>query len=104
MFNWMLGRLRKAVERSFLEGRSCLEGVCSWKSSESESAEQREGKEIKPRSQPNSVFARFSVVCMFNWMLGRSRKAVGRSCLEGRSYVRGKALNLSRLSSAKEKK
>src|SRR6266516_7925206 len=98
MFNWMLGRLRKAVERS------CLEGVYSWKRSESESAEQREGKEIKPRSQPNSVFARFSVVCMFNWMLGRLRKAVGRSCLEGRSYVRGKALNLSRLSSAKKKK
>src|SRR6266487_1211375 len=68
MFNWMLGRLRKAVGRSFLEGRSCfegrscLEGVCSWKSSESESAEQREGKEIKPRSQSKSVFARFSVV------------------------------------------
>src|SRR6266536_2788026 len=50
MFNWMLGRLRKAVGRSFLEGRSCLEGVYSWESSESESAEQREGKEIKPRS------------------------------------------------------
>src|SRR6266511_433617 len=62
MFNWMLGRLRKAVGRSFLEGRSCLEGVYSWKSSESESAEQREGKEIKPRSQPNSVFARLSLV------------------------------------------
>src|SRR6266498_5954331 len=76
MFNWMLGRLRKAV------GRSCLEGVCSWKSSESESAEQREGKEIKPRSQPNSVFARFLIVCMFNWMLGRLRKAVRRSCLK----------------------
>src|SRR6266511_3822516 len=55
MFNWMLGRLRKTV------GRSCLEKVCSWKSSESESAEQREGKEIKSRSQPNLVFARFSV-------------------------------------------
>src|SRR6266511_2142183 len=62
MFNWMFGRLRKAVGRSLLEGRSCLEEGCSWKSSESESAEQREGKEIKPRSQPNSVFARFSVV------------------------------------------
>src|SRR6266536_2633179 len=62
MFNWVFGRLKKAVGRSFLEGRSCLEGVCSWKSSESESAEQREGKEIKSRSQPKSVFARFSVV------------------------------------------
>src|SRR6266511_2973133 len=77
MFNWMLGRLRKDV------GRSCLEGVCSWKRSESESAEQREGKEIKSRSQLNSVFARFLVVCMFNWMLGRLRKAVKRSCLKG---------------------
>ena len=76
MFNWMLGQLRKAVGRSYLEGGS-------WKSSESESAEQHEGKEIKPRSQPNSVFARFSVICMFNWMLGRLRKAVRRSCLEG---------------------
>src|SRR6266498_2373272 len=55
MFNWMLGQLRKGGERSYLEG------VYSWKRSESESAEQREGKEIKPRSQPNSVFARFSV-------------------------------------------
>ncbi len=55
IFNWMLDRLRKAVERS------CLEGVYSWKRSESESAEQREGKEIKPRSQFNLVFARFSV-------------------------------------------
>src|SRR6266498_3216187 len=81
MFNWMLGRLRKAV------GRSCLEGVCSWKSSESESAEQREGKEIKPRSQPNLVFAQFSVVCMFNWMLGQLRKAVRGSFLEGRTIV-----------------
>src|SRR6266511_5287479 len=73
----MFGRLKNTV------GRSCLEGVCSWKRSESESAEQREGKEIKSRSQLNSVFARFSVVCMFNWMLGRLRKAVGRSCFEG---------------------
>src|SRR6266536_6488495 len=76
MFNWMLGRLRKAVERS------CLEGVYSWKRSESKSAEQREEKEIKPRSQPNSVFARFSVACMFNCMLGRLRKTVGRSYLK----------------------
>src|SRR6266536_3333732 len=94
MFNWMLGRLRKGYGKV----------VSSWISSKSESDKKREGKEIKPRSQPNSVFARSSVVCMFNWMLGRSRKAVGRSCLEGRSYVRGKALNLSRLSSAKERK
>ncbi len=50
MFNWMLGRLRKAVGRSFLKKRSCLKGVYSWKNSKSESAEQREGKEIKSRS------------------------------------------------------
>ncbi len=78
--------------------------VYSWKSSESESAEQRERKKIKSRSQPNSVFAQFSVVYMFNWMLGRLRKAVGRSYLKKRSYVRGKALNLSRLSSAMKRK
>src|SRR6266487_1544001 len=100
MFNWVFGRLRKAVGRSFLEGRSYIRGRApnlNRLSSVRENA-------INPHPQPNSVFARFSVVCMFNWMLGRSRKAVGRSCLEGRSYVRGKALNLSRLSSAKEKK
>ena len=35
---------------------------------------------------------------MFNWMFGQLRKAVGRSFLEGRSYVRGKISNLNRLS------
>src|SRR6266536_2273752 len=77
--------------------------VYSWKSSELESAEPCEEKSGKPRPQPNSVFEQFSVVCVFNWMFGQSRKAVGRSFLKGRSYVRGKALNLSRLSSAKER-
>src|SRR6266545_4899294 len=43
------------------------------------------------------MFAQFSVVCMFNWMLGQLRKVVGRA------YVRGKALNLNRLSSVREK-
>src|SRR6266511_4820807 len=81
MFNWMLGQLRKG----------CGKVVCSWKSSEFESAEQ-----CTPHPQPNSVFAQFSAVCMFNWMLGRLRKAVGRS------FVRGKAPNLNRLSSARE--
>src|SRR6266536_800419 len=96
MFNWMLGRLRKAV------GRSCLEGVCSWKRSESESAEQREGKEIKSRSQPNSVFAYFSVVCMFNWMLGQLRKGCGKvvyswksSEFESAEQCEGKCYKLS---------
>ncbi len=39
---------------------------------------------------------------MFNWMFDQLRKAVGRSFLEGRSYVRGRAPNLNRLSSARE--
>src|SRR6266498_2341561 len=82
--------------------KGCREIVCSWKSSELESAEPCEEKHQKPRPQPNSVFAQFSVVCMFNWMLGQLRKAVGRSFLKGRSYVRGRASNLNRLSSARE--
>src|SRR6266498_3113689 len=68
MFNWMLGQLRKGYK----------EIVCSWKSSEHESAEQCEGKSIKPHPRPNSVFAQFSVVCMFNWMLGQLRKGCGK--------------------------
>src|SRR6266498_3538778 len=75
------------------------EVVCSWKSSELESAEPCEEKHQKSRPQPNSVFTQFSVVCMFNWMFDQLRKAVGRSFLEGRSYVRGRAPNLNRLSS-----
>src|SRR5437660_8023293 len=39
MFNWVFGQLRKVVGRSLFGGRSC-----SWKSSEFESAEQREEK------------------------------------------------------------
>src|SRR6266487_3522664 len=84
MFNWMLGQLRK----------SCEKIVCSWKSSGLESTE---SCEKAPRPQPNSVFAQFSVVCMFNWMLGQLRRVVGRS------YVRGRAPNLNRLSSVREK-
>src|SRR6266536_1670374 len=68
MFNWMLGQLRKG----------CGKVVCSWKSYELKSAEQREEKREKSRSQPNSVFAQFSVVCMFNWMLGQLRKGCGK--------------------------
>src|SRR6266536_5759221 len=66
------------------------EVVCSWKSSELESAEPCEEKYQKSRSQSNLVFAQFSVVCIFNWMLGQLRKTVRRSFLEKRSYVRGK--------------
>src|SRR6266498_4043790 len=71
--------------------KGCREIVYSWKSSELESAEPCEEKSRKPRPQPNSVFAQFSVVCIFNWMLGQLRKTVGRS------YVREKAPNLNRL-------
>ncbi len=85
MFNWMLGQLRRVVGRSYVRGRAPnLNRLSS------------EGKSIKPHPRPNSVFAQFSVVCMFNWMLGQLRKAVGRS------YVRGKAPNLNRLSRARK--
>src|SRR6266487_3707295 len=50
--------------------KGCREIVCSWKSFELKSAEQCEGKSIKFHFRSNSVFAQFSVVCMFNWMLG----------------------------------
>src|SRR6266536_6626784 len=84
--------------RSFLEGRSYVHGRApnlKRLSSVRENA-------INPHPQPNSVFAQFPVVCIFSWMLGQLRKAVGRSFLEGRSYVRGRALNLNRLSSARK--
>jgi len=45
---------------------------------------------INPHPQINSVFAQFLVVCMFNWMLGQLRKAVGRSFLKGRSCLEGR--------------
>src|SRR6266498_4078520 len=91
----MLGQLRKAVGRSFLEGRSYVRGRAPNLNRLSSVRENT----INPHSQPNSVFAKFSVVCIFNWMFGRLRKAVGRSFLKGRSYVRGRAPNLNRLSS-----
>src|SRR6266536_1049479 len=86
--------------RSFLEGRSYVRGRAPNLNPLNSIRENA----INPHPQPNSVFAQFSVVCMFNWMLGRLRKAVGKSCLKKRSYIRGKALNLNRLSSAKKKK
>src|SRR6266536_569594 len=67
--------------------------VCSWKSSELESAEPCE---TRSRPQPNLIFAQFSVVCIFNWMLGQLRKAVKRS------YIREKTPNLNRLSRARK--
>src|SRR6266536_2161790 len=63
MFNWMLGQLRRVVERSCVRGRASSLNRLSVR-----------GKWKKPRPQPNSVFAQFSVVCMFNWMLGQLRK------------------------------
>ena len=58
--------------------KGCRKIVYSWKSSELESAEQCEGKSIKPHPRSNSVFAQFSVVCIFNWMLGQLRKGCGK--------------------------
>src|SRR6266536_3371378 len=86
MFNWMLGQLRRDVERSYVCGRA--PGLNRLSS---------ERKSIKSHPRPNSVFAQFSVVCVFNWMLGQLRKAVGRSFLEERSHVRGKTPSLNRL-------
>src|SRR6266536_3043813 len=79
----MLGQLRKAVGRSFLEGRSYVHGRAPNLNRLSSVRENG----INPHPQPNSVFAHFPVVCMFNWMLGQLRKAVGRSFLEGRTVV-----------------
>ncbi len=85
MFNWMLGQLRKAVERSFLERRSYVRGRVPNLNRLSNVRENA----INPHSQANSVFAQFLVVCMFNWVFGRLRKAVERSFLKGRSCVKG---------------
>ena len=92
--------------RSFLKGRSYVRGRAPNLNRLSNVKENT----INSHSQPNSMFAQFSIVCIFNWVFGRLRKAVGRSfleersCLEGGSYIREKALNLNRLSSAKERK
>src|SRR6266536_2731775 len=66
MFNWMLGQLRKAIGRSYVRGRAPNLNRLS-----------RARKE-RSRPQPNSVFAQFSIVCMFNWMLGQLRKGCGK--------------------------
>src|SRR6266516_466147 len=62
----MLGQLRKAIERSYIRGKAPNLNRLS-----------RARKE-RSRPQPNSVFAQFSVVCMFNWMLGQLRKGCGK--------------------------
>src|SRR6266536_842807 len=85
MFNWMLGQLRRVVERSYVRGKAPnLNRLSS------------ERKNIKPHSRPNSVFAQFSVVCIFNWILDQLRKAIKRS------YIRERAPNLNRLSREKK--
>ena len=71
--------------RSFLEERSYVRGRAPNLNRLSSVRENT----INPHSQPNLVFALFLVVCIFNWMLGRLRKAVGRSLLEGRSCLEG---------------
>src|SRR6266498_3827885 len=82
----MLGQLRRVIEISYIRGRvPNLNRLSS------------ERKSIKSHLRPNLVFAQFSVVCVFNWMLGQLRKGVGRS------YIRKKILNLNRLSSVREK-
>src|SRR6266511_2198907 len=62
----MLGQLRKAIERSYVRERVPNLNRLS-----------RARKE-RSRPRPNSVFAQFSVVCMFNWMLGQLRKGCGK--------------------------
>src|SRR6266498_1161602 len=64
------------------------EVVYSWKSSELKSAEPCEKA---PHLQPNSVFAQFSVVCMFNWMLGQLRKGCGKVVYSWKSSELGSA-------------
>ena len=86
IFNWMLGQLRRVIERSYIRGRAPNLNRLNNKR-----------KSIKPHPRPNSIFAQFSIVYIFNWMLGQLRKAVGRSFFEGRSHIRGKTPNLNRL-------
>src|SRR6266498_6045036 len=57
----MLGQLRKGYGKI----------VCSWKSSELKSTK---SCEKAPRPQPNLIFAQFSVVYIFNWMLDQLKK------------------------------
>src|SRR6266536_1291779 len=88
----MLGQLRKAAERWILERRSYIRGRApnlNRLSSVRENA-------INPHPHPNSVFAQFSAVCVFNWMLGQLRKGYGKI------VCRGRAPNLDRLSRARK--
>src|SRR6266536_6568358 len=68
IFNWMFGQLKKAIERPYVRGRAPNLNRLSSKR-----------KSIKSHPRPNSVFAQFSVVCMFNWIFGQLRKTIGRS-------------------------
>src|SRR6266536_5604356 len=81
----MLGQLRRVIEKSYIRGRAPnLNRLSS------------ERKSIKSYPRPNSVFAQFLIVCIFNWILGQLRKAVERS------YIYKKAPNLNRLSRARK--
>src|SRR6266511_82257 len=82
MFNWMLGQLGRVVGRAYIRGRAPNLNPLS-----------SERKSIKSHPRPNSVFAQFSVVCKFNWMLGQLRKG----CRE--VVCSWKSSNLNRLSS-----
>src|SRR6266536_1361451 len=64
--------------------KGCREIVYSCMRSERESADECEGKSIKSHPQPNLVFAQFSVVCMFNWMLDQLRKGCGKVVSKGK--------------------
>ena len=93
----ILSRVYIQLDARLIE-KGYREIVYSWKRSGLESAEQYKRKSIKSHPQPNLVFAQFSVVCIFNYMLGQLRKAVRRSFLKEKSYIRGKTPSLNRLS------
>src|SRR6266511_2821606 len=76
----ILSRVYVQLDARLIE-EGCGKIVCSWKSSELESAEPCEEKHQKPRPQPNLVFAQFSVVCMFR------RLWEGLFLREGRTFV-----------------
>src|SRR6266498_5901913 len=63
----------RPIEEGLWEGRFLREGRTFVEELELESA-----KQCTPHPQPNSVFAQFSAVCMFNWMLGQLRKDYGK--------------------------
>jgi len=71
------------MRRSFLEGRLYIYG----RALNLNRLSNIRKNVINPHSQPNSVFAYFLVVCIFNWILGQLKKTVERSYLKGRTVV-----------------